>query len=264
MKNNKIMIIVDELPLHHPKYINELIYYFNKNNWITNVCIIKKNKNKKSLNDFFIKKFFFLSLRDKFKLILLKLFITLFNLVFKKGYNNVFYSVESVLKYYSITHYKICNDINLKKNIDFIKKFQPDFILSSNSQIFSNDLIKIPKIACINRHSSLLPSYKGLMPIFHAINNNELNLGVTIHLMTDRIDDGDIVIQKKLQNLNYNNLNDIYSKIFNLSISCTIEAIEILLNNKEYKQITGIKESYFSRPLNVEISEFYKKKYSFF
>jgi len=54
---------------------------------------------------------------------------------------------------------------------------------------------------------------------------------------TKEIDNGDIIIQKKLQNLYYNNLNDIYSKIFNLSISCTIEAIEILLNNKQYKKI---------------------------
>ena len=264
MQKKKIIIIIDELPLHHPDYILGVIDYLNNNDWIIKACLIKKNKNKTLLNNFFIKKFVFLSFKDKIKLIYLKFYITIFNLLLKKGFNNKFYSVESVLKKKLISYIQVHEDINSSKNINFIKDFQPDIILSSNSQIFSDELINIPNIACINRHSSLLPSYKGLMPVFYAIKNNEKYLGVSIHLMTNKIDEGKIISQKKFENLGYNNLNNIYSKIFSLSVTCSVEAIEILLNKNNSITIGENKESYHSLPSNSDLSEFYKKNNSFF
>jgi methionyl-tRNA formyltransferase len=264
MKKKKIIIIIDEQPLHHPDYILGVIEYLKNNDWIINACLIKKNKNKASLNNFFIKKFFLLSFSDKIKLIYLKFYITIFNLIFKKGFNNKYYSVKSVLKKKLINYIEVREDINFSKNINFVKNFQPDIILSSNSQIFSDELINIPNIACINRHSSLLPSYKGLMPVFHAINKNEKYLGVSIHFMTNKIDEGKIISQSKFANLCHNNLNKIYSKIFTLSISCTIEAIEILLNKNKLIRISDNKESYYSTPSSSDLSEFYKKNNSFF
>lgn len=53
---------------------------------------------------------------------------------------------------------------------------------------------------CINIHYSLLPQYRGLHSTVWAILNDEDYLGATIHLMTEYIDDGDILYQYKVVN----------------------------------------------------------------
>ena len=53
---------------------------------------------------------------------------------------------------------------------------------------------------CINVHYSLLPKYRGLHSTVWAILNDEDYLGLSIHLMTEFIDDGDIIHQYKVLN----------------------------------------------------------------
>lgn len=49
----------------------------------------------------------------------------------------------------------------------------------------------------LNLHNAPLPKYRGVSPINWALKNNEPMHGVTIHEITPRIDDGDIVAQVK-------------------------------------------------------------------
>lgn len=53
---------------------------------------------------------------------------------------------------------------------------------------------------CINVHYSLLPRYRGIHPTVWALLNDEDYLGGTVHLMTEYIDDGDIIYQWKVAN----------------------------------------------------------------
>lgn len=53
---------------------------------------------------------------------------------------------------------------------------------------------------CINVHYSLLPKYRGLHATVWTILNDEDYVGLTIHLMTDFIDDGPIIYQYKIEN----------------------------------------------------------------
>jgi methionyl-tRNA formyltransferase len=52
----------------------------------------------------------------------------------------------------------------------------------------------------INVHYSLLPKYRGYHPVVWAILNNEEYLGLTVHLMNEYIDDGDIIEQYCIRN----------------------------------------------------------------
>ena len=62
-------------------------------------------------------------------------------------------------------------------------------------QIFSKEVLDIPKIGAINFHPALLPKYRGAHPHFWQILNGESEGGLTAHFMTERIDDGDIIAQ---------------------------------------------------------------------
>lgn len=51
----------------------------------------------------------------------------------------------------------------------------------------------------INIHPSFLPKYKGLNAIKRAFINKEKYSGITIHMVNENIDDGEIIYQKKLE-----------------------------------------------------------------
>ena len=54
-------------------------------------------------------------------------------------------------------------------------------------------MLSSAKFSCINIHPSLLPQYRGPVPTAWAIENGEKHFGITIHLMDEGIDTGDIL-----------------------------------------------------------------------
>jgi methionyl-tRNA formyltransferase len=53
-------------------------------------------------------------------------------------------------------------------------------------------------LGCINVHSALLPAYRGMLPTFWAMVNEEEETGVTVHFMTEGIDGGYIIRQRSV------------------------------------------------------------------
>ncbi len=81
-----------------------------------------------------------------------------------------------------------------------IKAMAPDFLFSFYYRnLIGKELLAIPPKGCINLHGSLLPKYRGRVPINWAIINGEKETGVTLHYMTRRADAGDIIDQEKIK-----------------------------------------------------------------
>ena len=57
-------------------------------------------------------------------------------------------------------------------------------------------MLDIPKDGFVNVHPSLLPKYRGGNPYSAVIMNGEKESGVTLHLMDEGFDTGDILLQK--------------------------------------------------------------------
>ncbi len=78
------------------------------------------------------------------------------------------------------------------KDIDLV-------VVSSYGNILSAEILKIPKYGALNVHPSLLPKYRGPIPVPAAILNGEKETGVTIILMDERVDHGPILASKKFE-----------------------------------------------------------------
>ena len=63
-------------------------------------------------------------------------------------------------------------------------------------KILSKNFIKSFKHKILNIHPSLLPKYKGLNTHERVINNKEKFSGCTVHLVSEKLDSGKIIIQK--------------------------------------------------------------------
>jgi methionyl-tRNA formyltransferase len=57
------------------------------------------------------------------------------------------------------------------------------------------EVFTAPRLGTLNVHDSLLPRYAGFAPLNWAIINGETEVGVTAHVMDERLDRGDIVLQ---------------------------------------------------------------------
>ena len=66
-------------------------------------------------------------------------------------------------------------------------------------KILSSNFIKRFNNPILNIHPSLLPKYKGLNTHWRVINNNEPFTGATVHLVTEKLDSGKIILQKKVK-----------------------------------------------------------------
>lgn len=90
--------------------------------------------------------------------------------------------------------------IREQKNIDELKKYDPDIIIVvAFGQIVSKDILDMPRYGCVNVHASLLPKYRGAAPIQWAVINGDETTGVTTQRMDVGVDTGDIIETAQLR-----------------------------------------------------------------
>lgn len=73
---------------------------------------------------------------------------------------------------------------------------KPDVLLVSGfAIILKPPLLELPRIGCVNMHSSLLPRHRGPNPFTAVLLAGERESGVTFHVMEPGIDTGDVLDQ---------------------------------------------------------------------
>jgi methionyl-tRNA formyltransferase len=109
-----------------------------------------------------------------------------------------FYSVKAVAQYHHTPLYPTVS-INSQEFLNTLKTLGPDVVVSVNaSQIFKQPLLTLPPLGCINIHGAPLPKYRGRLPSFWALLNGESETGVTVHFMNEALDDGPIILQRRV------------------------------------------------------------------
>ena len=112
-----------------------------------------------------------------------------------------------------------------KMNIfNFIKNTDAKLIFSSGFPYkIPKKFIDYKKIL-INSHPSLLPKYKGLTPVRDALKNNETEIGISVHYMTENLDEGKIIKQRKLIIKKEQSIDKIYKILFSIIEPQTIKS----------------------------------------
>jgi UDP-4-amino-4-deoxy-L-arabinose formyltransferase / UDP-glucuronic acid dehydrogenase (UDP-4-keto-hexauronic acid decarboxylating) len=90
-------------------------------------------------------------------------------------------------------------DINHPLWVKKIRELEPDILFSFYYRhLVQSPILDIPAKGSLNLHGSLLPKYRGRVPINWVLVNGETETGATLHYMTPRPDDGDMVSQKSI------------------------------------------------------------------
>lgn len=78
-----------------------------------------------------------------------------------------------------------------------LRGWEPDLgVVAAYGRILPRAVLESPRLGCINVHASLLPAYRGAAPIQWALLNGETVTGITIMGMNERMDEGDILMQR--------------------------------------------------------------------
>lgn len=119
---------------------------------------------------------------------------------FKQAWDNLFYpapELELIKKYrLKLLNFKSANSEEfrnylIRENIDLV-------VIGTWREKIEKSTFQIPKIGTINVHPSLLPAYRGPNPYLQTILNREKFSGVTFHLVTEKLDAGEILAQAKI------------------------------------------------------------------
>ena len=141
---------------------------------------------------------------------------------------------NSAVKEYALKkNIELLQPKNLKDQnfVEKIKKFKPDFIIVVAFRMLPKIIWSIPNLGTINLHASLLPNYRGAAPINWALINGEKYTGVTTFFIDDKIDTGDILLQKKIKINKTDNAEYLHNSLSKTGSLLMNETINRVLNN---------------------------------
>ncbi len=105
-------------------------------------------------------------------------------------------------------------DVNSQESIALLREIAPDFIFSFYYRnMIKREVLDIPTSGALNLHGSLLPRYRGRVPVNWAVINGETETGATLHYMVEKPDAGDIVDQEKVPILFTDTALDVFNKV---------------------------------------------------
>ena len=84
-------------------------------------------------------------------------------------------------------------------NLRHLKLLKPDlFLVVAYGKIIPSSYLTTPASGTFNTHFSLLPKYRGALPVSEALKNGDQETGVSLMAMDDQLDHGPIISQKKV------------------------------------------------------------------
>jgi methionyl-tRNA formyltransferase len=105
-------------------------------------------------------------------------------------------------------------DPNTAEFVAKLRALQPDFFFSFYYRLMLKPiLLEIPTRGGYNMHGSLLPKYRGRVPVNWAIIHGERETGATLHRMVEKPDAGEIVAQQAVPILPDDTAGEVFGKV---------------------------------------------------
>jgi methionyl-tRNA formyltransferase len=174
-------------------------------------------------------------------------------------------TIEKMLEAHKLNIYNLEGSINSDENNLILRRTDADLLVSiTSNEVFSQRTLDSVRYGGINLHSSLLPSFKGLMPSFWMLLTNERRGGVTVFKMNSGIDTGEILVQKPLNLIPPPKLQTLIRHSKYLGMDCILEALEILRPDLIQPIRHDINHSYFTSPRRTDVAAFRRNGGKFF
>ena len=139
--------------------------------------------------------------------------------------------------------------VNSDEAFAWVAEQKPDLLVSvSCPQLIKRKMLSLASLGGINIHSSLLPAYAGLAPYFWVLSQGEKVTGTTVHYMTLRFDEGNILVQGQLAIEPDESAFHLFNRLAVLGSSCLTQAVQQAFGGSPGQKQDLFEYSYYSHP----------------
>lgn len=252
----KVLLITQDEPIFIGPAIDYLLRRLSPHVKVTGICVLENSPFGKKLN--------------VFKKIMTTIKVFGFKFFLQAGIQNFLgrikgRSVANIANKHMVQLLPVIGSINSLENIKLLSEHKADIFVSiAGNQVFKRQLLDVPKLGVLNIHTSRLPDYRGLMPTFWVLKNQELETSVSIFFVDEGIDSGPILVQKHIK-LGAISQWDLIRYTKFLGMEALAESLD-LVHKGTYKLLKNDVEigSYYSFPTHSDVKDFRLKGQSFF
>ncbi len=122
-----------------------------------------------------------------------------------------------------------------------LKEWNASLFVVVGFRILPPDVFTLPKFGTVNLHASLLPKYRGAAPIQWAIMNGETETGVTTFFIQQKVDLGDILLQRSVAIGNAETCGELTGRLAEIGSTLLMETVDLIAEGRAVPQKqTGI------------------------
>jgi methionyl-tRNA formyltransferase len=171
-----------------------------------------------------------------------------------------YYSFAQLCNAYEIPFERIGTP-NSPEFIAGLKDRRPDLIVSvACPYILKAEFLEVPPQGCVNIHHAPLPRYKGMMPTFWQMYHGEKRVGVTVHYMVPKVDEGSVLLQDSLQIEPGETLDELIRRSKRHGAHCMAKVLkQIESGTQTALPPDNAQSSYFTFPTGQQMREFHSK-----
>lgn len=169
-----------------------------------------------------------------------------------RGYQLTESAVKSVALKNNI---KVLQPDNLLEIVDFITSLgSPAGVLVSYGKIIPSQIIELFSPGIVNLHPSLLPKYRGPSPIEAAILNGELETGISIMKLEQKMDAGPIYTQQRIALKGDETKPQLYSQLAAVGATSLVKFLPLILNGQLQANEQNLEAATYTQLLSKEMS----------
>lgn len=158
---------------------------------------------------------------------------------------------ESAVKVYAKSQgLHIMQPTNLKNDtfLEELKALKANLQIVVAFRMLPEVVWQLPEYGTFNLHASLLPDYRGAAPINWAIINGETKTGVSTFFIDEKIDTGEIILQKEIAINPKDDAGVLHDKLMHAGSDLVIDTVKLIeskqVSTQEQPQTEGSKTAY--------------------
>lgn len=110
--------------------------------------------------------------------------------------------------------------------VEQLRAYAPDvLVVMAYGQILSQEVLDVPRVACINVHASLLPRHRGAACIQAAIEAGDDETGISVIHVVRKLDAGDVICRKSIRLRGTETAESLHDDLARLAPQALMEAI---------------------------------------
>ncbi len=158
----------------------------------------------------------------------------------------------------------MCNDIPVYQPdvlteasfMETIKAHGADiFVVVAYGKIIPADVFNMPPLGTVNLHPSLLPLYRGAAPVQWALINGEKKTGITVQLINERMDAGDIILQEKIELDDEIDAGELFEIVKEIGGAMLSRAVELLASGAAVRIVQDERSATYCGKITKETAQ---------